>query len=163
VVFLGFFCAKTTFGSGPAEPSPIVFEGVEPVMLGLKTSINQATARELNAIPGMSTKQAHALHEYVAEVGPVCDVSALSVVKGIGPVTATKLSPYVLIEAPAATARPLNRWNTARLQEVPGVGPVLSERILKRRQAVGGFRCFDQVLAIQGIGYRLASELWRGG
>lgn len=50
--------------------------------------------------------------------------------------------------------RPVN-LNTAtaeELQQVPGIGPVTAEKILKMRKAYGPFKSVDDLRAIRGIG-----------
>ena len=46
----------------------------------------------------------------------------------------------------------LSRSSSERLQELPGVGPAIAERIIAWREAHGGFRSVDDVLAVSGIG-----------
>ncbi|UCC80082.1 MAG: helix-hairpin-helix domain-containing protein [Candidatus Zixiibacteriota bacterium] len=38
------------------------------------------------------------------------------------------------------------------LQTLPGIGPVLAERIMAHRDSVGAFRSTDELLNVQGIG-----------
>jgi competence ComEA-like helix-hairpin-helix protein len=47
---------------------------------------------------------------------------------------------------------PLNRAATEDLELVPGVGPVLAERIVTAREERGGFRSFVDLDSIRGIG-----------
>lgn len=53
----------------------------------------------------------------------------------------------------------LNRASAAELQELPGVGPVLAERILAHREAIGGFRTVDELRDVKGIGEKTFAEL----
>lgn len=46
----------------------------------------------------------------------------------------------------------LNAANTAELERLPGVGPVLAARILAFRDSVGGFRTLDELDRVPGIG-----------
>lgn len=46
----------------------------------------------------------------------------------------------------------LNAASEEQLQELPGVGPVLAERIVAWRQANGPFTGPEDVMAVQGIG-----------
>ena len=47
---------------------------------------------------------------------------------------------------------PLNQAAADDLQLVPGIGPVLAERIVEVRGEQGGFRSFEDLGAIKGIG-----------
>lgn len=165
IVFLGLLASLFIRSEGLFSPLPPNFEnapvGVETVLAGLKTPINAADTADLLALPVLSPRQVLELAAYRNEYGPICGVSALNHVRGIGPKTALKLAPFILVDTPEAAKRPLNRWNAEELEEEPGVGPVLSGRILARRQSLGGFRCYDQLLGISGVGNRLASQLWR--
>jgi competence protein ComEA len=63
--------------------------------------------------------------------------------------------------APAAPAAPvaLNRATPAELQTLPGVGPVLAERIVAFRAAHGPLRTIADLQRVQGIGARTAARL----
>jgi predicted flap endonuclease-1-like 5' DNA nuclease len=47
---------------------------------------------------------------------------------------------------------PINRADKEILCTLPGIGPVMAERILARREAIGGFKRIDELQMIQGIG-----------
>lgn len=46
----------------------------------------------------------------------------------------------------------LNEAPAERLAELPGIGPVLAERIVARRQEVGPFRRAEEITSVPGIG-----------
>jgi competence protein ComEA len=46
----------------------------------------------------------------------------------------------------------LNRADAAELEELPGVGPVLAERIVAYREANGPFQTAEDLLEVSGIG-----------
>jgi comEA protein len=46
----------------------------------------------------------------------------------------------------------LNTGSSAELQEVPGIGPVTADKILKMRKSYGAFKSVDDLRAIKGIG-----------
>ena len=54
----------------------------------------------------------------------------------------------------AASSGPisLNRADATALQELPGVGPVLAERIVAHRDANGPFEAVEDLLDVPGIG-----------
>ncbi|MER3389296.1 MAG: ComEA family DNA-binding protein [Microcella sp.] len=46
----------------------------------------------------------------------------------------------------------INTADAAALETLPGIGPALAGRIIAWRQANGGFRAVDELLAVSGIG-----------
>jgi comEA protein len=46
----------------------------------------------------------------------------------------------------------INQATAAQLQLLPGVGPVLSERIIKYRESQGRFEKIEDLMQVQGIG-----------
>lgn len=57
--------------------------------------------------------------------------------------------------APSDALVDLNLATLAELDALPGVGPVLAQRILDHRAAIGGFRDVGQLREITGIGERI--------
>jgi competence protein ComEA len=56
---------------------------------------------------------------------------------------------------PGATAGGLINLNTATVAELdtlPGVGPVLAQRIVDHRTRTGGFRSVEELRKIEGVG-----------
>lgn len=53
---------------------------------------------------------------------------------------------------PEPRAIALNTANAKELELLPGIGPVLAERIVAYRQEHGPFKSLDELLAIKGIG-----------
>ena len=49
--------------------------------------------------------------------------------------------------------------DATQLDALPGIGPVLAERIVQTRGRMGGFRRVDDLLAVPGIGPRLLERL----
>ena len=46
----------------------------------------------------------------------------------------------------------LNRANAAALEALPGIGPVLAERIVNDRESHGPFRTVDELDRVSGVG-----------
>jgi competence ComEA-like helix-hairpin-helix protein len=46
----------------------------------------------------------------------------------------------------------INTANSEELQQVPGIGPVTAEKILRMRKSYGAFKSVDDLLAIKGLG-----------
>jgi competence protein ComEA len=65
------------------------------------------------------------------------------------------------VPAPEASTGPvnLNTATVAQLQELPGVGPVLAQRIVDYRDRHGGFRSVDELREVTGIGEATFAEL----
>ena len=54
--------------------------------------------------------------------------------------------------APAGAVVDLNAATAADLDRLPGIGPVLAQRIVDHRTANGPFRSVDQLREVSGIG-----------
>ncbi len=46
----------------------------------------------------------------------------------------------------------INRASAEELAELPGIGPVLAERIIRYQQSAGAFKNLSQILEVKGIG-----------
>jgi competence protein ComEA len=51
----------------------------------------------------------------------------------------------------------INRASNKQLEELPGIGPALSARIIAWREANGGFKSIEDLLKVSGIGENLLS------
>src|SRR5437867_750883 len=65
----------------------------------------------------------------------------------------------ILRPAAAAPRLDLNRADARELDALPGVGPVLAERIVQQRGRFGPFQELDELLAVRGVGPRLLERL----
>ncbi len=65
---------------------------------------------------------------------------------------------------PAAPAVPaiinLNAATAEQLQTLPGIGPVLSARIITYREKNGGFTTIGELMNVSGIGEKKLEEIW---
>ena len=53
----------------------------------------------------------------------------------------------------------LNHATAEELEELPGIGPVLSERVIAFREANGGFRTIEELQQVSGIGEKIFAGL----
>ena len=53
----------------------------------------------------------------------------------------------------------LNRADTRDLTRLPGIGPVLAERITARRAELGGFATLDELTSVPGLGETTLNKL----
>ena len=53
----------------------------------------------------------------------------------------------------------INRADAAHLEDLPGIGPVLAERIIAYREIRGGFDTAHEITAVPGIGEDTFREL----
>lgn len=68
---------------------------------------------------------------------------------------------YAADPAVAAASSPvnLNQAGVADLQDLPGVGPALAERIVAYREAEGPFQSIDQLTEVKGIGTKKLEKI----
>jgi competence ComEA-like helix-hairpin-helix protein len=103
--------------------------------------------------------------------GPFAEPGDLLSVPGLGPATLARITPHfqwATEPRPESAARPprpdldreagkpgrvdLNRASSEELQRLPGVGPVMAERILTLRQDLGRFLGLEELKSVRGIG-----------
>ena len=53
----------------------------------------------------------------------------------------------------------INRGTKEEIQALPGIGPVLADRIIQYRESKGRFEKIEDLMAIQGIGETRLAEL----
>ncbi|MBX5436362.1 MAG: ComEA family DNA-binding protein [Alicyclobacillaceae bacterium] len=75
------------------------------VAAGARIDLNTATAATLETLPGVGPARAAAIVSYREEHGPFPDLQSLRQVPGIGPVTWSRIAPYLYVAVPAGGAR----------------------------------------------------------
>ena len=132
---------------------------------------NTAGEEDLDRLPGVGPAVAGRIVQTRRDRGPFAEPGDLLSVPGLGPATLARITPY--LEWPTqlqlgGSARPrrpdtdpaarkparldLNRASREELERLPGIGPVMAERILTLRANVGRFRRLDELQSVQGIG-----------
>jgi competence protein ComEA len=76
----------------------------------------------------------------------------------VGPV-APGGAPGAAVGAAPGTQLDLNTASVEQFDQLPGVGPVLAQRIIDYRTRHGAFRSVDQLQEVNGIGERRYAEL----
>lgn len=121
---------------------------------------NRAGRAEWDRLPGVGPRTALAILAHRDAHGPFRGPEDLLAVRGIGPRTLERLSPWLTWSAPLprgagaadAARADLNTADARLLASVPGIGTKLAERVIEERRRRGGFRSWDDVLDIRGIG-----------
>lgn len=152
-------------GAPSAEPPPVVVARTEmpgSVSSAASPSITVHVAGAVRA-PGLVTllagdRVAHAIAAAGGALG-VADLSALNLAAALGDgdqvtvpvkgeVTPTGLNPGTTDDGLVD----VNHASAADLENLPGVGPVLAERIFDYRQEHGPFATVEDLLDVPGIG-----------
>lgn len=148
--------------SGPGNKSLYV-QDTEPIAKELyKFDPNKASYDTIVEL-GFTSRQANTLIRYRERGGRFKKPSDIRKVYGIDEKQAERIVPYIEIRSDSSVnIKPvsfqkkmplldLNSCDTASLDELPGIGPVLSKRIVKYRQLIGGFARVDQLKDVYGL------------
>jgi competence ComEA-like helix-hairpin-helix protein len=145
----------------------------EPLAAGpARVDVNTADFGTLRQLPGIGPHLAARIVEHRIRQGPFGSVDDLRAVPGIGPATLERLRPVIALApdslvshspgAPAplrSTTKKLSPGetidlNTATLEQftqLPGIGPVLADRIVKDRDEKGPFKTVQDLSRVKGI------------
>lgn len=134
--------------------------------------INLADSSAWAALPGIGPSLSRRIVRYRSAIGGFHDIDQLSRVYGLDSQALARIRPFLFVnaitapapkakpasrfaDAPATPARPprleLNQASAAELSQLPGIGPVLSARIVKYREAIGGYDSTAQLARIYGL------------
>ena len=56
----------------------------------------------------------------------------------------------------------LNSADAETLCTIPGIGPFVAEQIIEKREALGGFACFEDLRTVPGIGDKMMEKIYAG-
>ena len=151
-VLVGWRWYSDHYGTRPTELQRDVTHRVD---------LNRATRSELMAIPGIGPQLAERIVAHREGQGKFARVEDLNAVYGIGDATMNKMRPWVTVDPADAEARveperltrkppagasgvrtasspgrriDVNTASAAELDTLPGIGPVLADRIIAERQ-----------------------------
>lgn len=124
---------------------------------------NHATAEDLRRL-GMNNRLAGNLLKYRRHGGKFKNSGDLKKIYGMTPELYARLEPYISIEEKALKAVPatvnkkperflsdINQADSVVLEKLPGIGPVLSQRIVRYRNLLGGFYGTEQLKEVYGL------------
>lgn len=158
---------------GPGDPRPALLAAglalreerrraaAEPAPL----DPNAADRAAWDRLPGIGPRTAEAIIAHRAREGPFRLPEDLLAVRGIGPATLERMQPYLawpVVEnnsgatmgrlSRAEGTPDLNAVDADFLAGLPGIGPKLASSIMDERRRRRGFRHWQEVLAVKGIG-----------
>jgi DNA uptake protein ComE-like DNA-binding protein len=121
---------------------------------------NKASVETLTSL-GLSEKQAGTVKNYRDKGGRFRQPSDFSRIYGVDKNLSERLIPYIIIEKDSYSYSDnssvqlkkvdLNRCDSTTLDRLPGIGPVLSARIIKYRNLLGGFISREQLKEVYGL------------
>ena len=152
-----------------------------PMEPGERLDVNRATDVDLDRLPGIGPAKAAQIVADRNARGPFRTLEDLARVQGLGERTLERLAPFLSVPSGAGRARsgptkdgfgerrllgveerPASSASTARvrlntatkdeLETLPGIGPVLAQRIVDFRNARGGFRSTRELMEVPGVG-----------
>lgn len=137
---------------------------VQRLAAGERIDPNTASLEELLRLPRMRRGVAEQIIEDRKQDGRYRSLADLDRVLGVGPASLEAWAGHVTLPAAERTSGTasridVNRVGISELQQLPGIGPALAERIITLRDSIGGFRSVEQLEEVRGIGPVLLSKL----
>jgi competence ComEA-like helix-hairpin-helix protein len=144
-----------------------------PLAAGERIDPNSAPAEQLARLPRIGPALAARVVEDREARGPFRTVDELERVAGIGPAVMGGIREHLEVSGvPGWSTEParsagvgderlidINRASAAELEALPGIGPVLAERIVAHRARNGRFASVADLENVSGIGPALRSRL----
>ena len=76
------------------------------------------------------------------------------------PAITTAADETVAVTVPVPSIININTATSEQLQNLPGIGPVLADRILAYRAEYGAFETVGELMNVSGIGEKKLEEIW---
>jgi competence protein ComEA len=138
-----------------------------------RVDLNRAEVKDLRTLPGVGAGVAQRIKDYRDEHGDFERVDDLRHVAGVGPKMVEQVRPWLQVAPPEATSAPrmpikagppaglidVNSADVTQLQQLPGIGPKLSQRIVDERTLRGRFNSVDDLRRVAGIGAKTLEKL----
>lgn len=130
-------------------------------------NINSASIEQLCTLPGIGDVKARSIIEYRRHNGVFKKTDELINVSGIGDSTLNKIRGSITIgeisamkdEANENSKINVNRSSKEQLTALPGIGEVISTRIVAYREEYGSFKNKDDLLEVKGIGTKILEQI----
>lgn len=135
---------------------PQLLETHHPLLRGEPVDVNIASAADLEVLSGLGPATAAAIVASRADGGPFYEVGDLKRVRGIGSSTVAKFESLLTVgdigPRPPPVPLDLSTATVRQLDRLPGIGPVLADRIVEYREQGGEFESVDDLMRVKGIG-----------
>ncbi|MEZ4825642.1 MAG: helix-hairpin-helix domain-containing protein [Bacteroidia bacterium] len=134
-----------------------------------RLDINLADSAQWTSLKGIGPVLARRILNYRRSIGGFYAVEQLAQVYGLSPETYLSVAPYLFVNDITAPARKENLMSETRrggadiplldinlataqeLKKLPGIGEVLSERIVRYRASLNGFESVEDLGAVYGL------------
>jgi len=131
------------------------------------TDINKATAEDLQTVSGIGPVLSKRIVKYRSSIGGFTDKTQLNKVYGLEPEVVQRVwQKFKLTSLPEKSVIPadkksLNQATAQELQQINGIGEVLSHRIVNYRESLGGFSIPEQLNEVYGLSPETRNNIWK--